>query len=432
MSKYADQFMFDTAFTKGRIWMWDTVWISHFGIYVQDANPRITHPMHGHDLFYGVQRQDGCIPHVWDVTGRHDWGVHNPIFSLGELNGYRHTGDKSRLVKALPILDRFFFYMKGKYSDPSGLYRIFDWNNGMDNRPCPGLSIDSTCEQAMVAAQLKEMAEIVGDQERAAKFENEHLALKKLINDKMWHAGDHFYVDCNSKKEPVNVWSVASYWALLSKVAPADRAKQMKDHLFDPANFKTPVMVPTLGRKSSSYNGKGGDYWRGSVWIPTSTMVIKGLLEYGYLAEAREIAINGLEGIYATWKNTGTLFENYDQEKTGAPGGSSKRDFVGWTGVQPIATLIETIIGIRAHAPENKITWTLRMTEKHGVRKLKWGSNYSQQVDLIADARNTQDDAVTIRVDTNAPFTLEVDTGFATRTFAIRDAGQKTFTISKH
>jgi hypothetical protein len=76
-------------------------------------------------------------------------------------------------------------------------------------------------------------------------------------------------------------------------------------------------------------------------------------LYYGYLAEAREIAINGLDGMLETWKKTGTLFENYNQEKPGAPGGSSKADFVGWSGVQPIATLIETIIGIRTHAPRS-------------------------------------------------------------------------------
>jgi hypothetical protein len=431
MSKNADQFMFDTAFTKGRIWMWDTVWISHFGVYVQDANPRITDPMHGHDLFYGVQRADGCIPHVWDATGSHDWGIHNPIFSLGELNNYRHIGDRARLAKVLPVLDRFFVYLKGKYRDPSGLYRSFDWTNGMDNRPSPGISIDSTCEQAMVAGQLAEIAEIVGDNERAARFAEEHLVLAKLINEKMWHEGDHFYVDCNGKLEPVNVWSVASYWALLSKVAPADRAQRMKDHLFDPANFRTPVMVPTLGRKSADYDAKGGGYWKGAVWIPTNTMVIKGLLDYGYFAEAREIAINGLDGMFRTWKKTGTLYENYDQEKPGAPGGNSKADFVGWSGVQPIATLIETIIGISTHAPENKIKWTLRLTEKHGVRKLKWGPNYAKQVDLLADARNAPDDAVTIQVTTNAPFTLEVDTGFTTRTLEFKEAASKTFTIPK-
>jgi len=429
MSEYGGQYLFDTAFTKGRIWMWDTVWISHYGIYVQGAHPKITNPMHGHDMFYAAQSQDGGIPHVWDVTGSHDRGVHNPIFSLGELNCYRHLGDKARLARVLPVLDRFFFYLKGKYRTPDGLYRSFDWNNGMDNRPSPGVSIDSTCEQAMVAGQLHEIAEIVGDRERAAKFEQEHLALRKLINDRMWYESDQFYTDCNGKGEPVNVWSVASYWALLSKVAPADRAKQMKDHLFDPANFKTPMMVPTLGRKSPGYDGNGGAYWKGSVWIPTNTMVIKGLLEYGYLAEAREIAINGLDGVFQTWKKTGTLFENYNQEKPGAPGGSSRPDFVGWSGVQPIATLIETIIGIRTDAADNKIEWTLSLTEIHGVRKLKWGPNYSRQVDLIADARNAAGDAVTIHVDTSAPFVLEVDTGFATKTFDIKVPGRTTLKI---
>ena len=40
-------------------------------------------------------------------------------------------------------------------------------------------------------------------------------------------------------------------------------------------------------------------------------------------------------------------------------------------------------------------------------------------------------DAVTIHVDTNSPFTLEVDTGFATKTFEIKDAGRKTFMMSR-
>lgn len=71
---------------------------------------------------------------------------------------------------------------------------------------------------------------------------------------------DAFYTDCNNRAEPDNHWSVASYWALLSGVANTERAKRMRDHLFDPQNFKTPMMVPTLGRKSRHYDGDGGDY----------------------------------------------------------------------------------------------------------------------------------------------------------------------------
>ena len=423
MSEYGGQHLFDTAFTKGRIWMWDTVWISHFGVYVQDAHPDIVNPMHGIDLFYAAQRPDGCIPHVWDATGNHNWQIHNPIFSLGELNYYRHVGDKDRLERVLPILDRFFVYLKKTYGRPDGLYRSFDWSNGMDNRPNPGVSIDSTCEQAMVALQLKDIAAIVGDAERAARFEAEHRELKQRINERMWIEEDGFYTDCTRSGEPTNVWSVASYWSLLSGVATPERAARMRGHLRDASNFKTPVMVPTLGRKSPFYDGTGGDYWRGSMWIPTSTMVIMGLAKYGYIEDARDIARNGLDGVFQAWKRRGTLFENYDQERVGFPGEKSKADFVGWSGIQPIATLIETLIGIRLDAPGNRIRWTLRMTGKHGVRNLKWGAGYSRRVDLVADARSAPEDAVTIRVKTEAPFVLEVDTGFANKSFTIREAG---------
>jgi len=63
------------------------------------------------------------------------------------------------------------------------------------------------------------------------------------------------------------------------------------------------------------------------------------------------------------------------------------------------------------------------MTGKHGVRNLKWGAGYSRRVDLVADARSAPEDAVTIRVKTEAPFVLEVDTGFANKSFTIREAG---------
>ena len=429
--------IFDTAFKPGKIWLWDTVWISHFGVYAQEANPPITDPMAGFDLFYSAQREDGCIPHVWDATGAHSYKVHNPIFSLGELNYYLHTGDKSRLATVLPKLDRFYFYLKQTFAEPDGLYRNFDWHNGMDNRPMADISIDSTCEQAMVAEQLKQIAELVGDDARAAKFDKEHSDLKKRINQSMWSKADQFYTDLKTDRTHFNAWSVASYWALLSGVADGEQAASMKAHLFDEANFKTPFMVPSLGRKSPDYDATGGLYWRGAVWVPTNTMVIKGLKKYGYIDEARLIAISGLAGMYQTWAKTGTLWENYDQENPGKPGEKAgegkicRTDFVGWSGVQPIATLIETIIGIQTNAPENRIEWDLRMTEQNGVRNLKWGKNYSQRVDLVADARTSSGDDLTLTVSSDSPFTLVVDTGFTKKELTIEKGQDQTFVVKR-
>lgn len=430
MREYEGRTVLDTAFDPGRIWLWDTVWISFFGIYAQGAIPAITNPMHGYDLFYKAQRKDGAIPHVWSEDGKHDYDVHNPIFSMGELNYYRHTGGVERLKPALKKLDRFFDFLKGKYaSGEAGLFRGFDWNNGMDNRPTSYFSIDTNCEQAMVAAQLGKLAAIVHEDGLVTKYEKEHKTLEASINDRMWSSPDRFYTDCDKELNPVNVWSVASFWALLSKVAGIERARHLKEHLMDPDNFKRPFMVPTLGRKSRWYDGNGGNYWRGAVWVPTNVMVIKGLVEYGYLKEAREIAINGLEGICKTWENTGTLHENYDQEVPGRPGEKSKADFVGWSGTQPIATLIEDVIGILPNAPENRISWKLGLIEKNGIRRLKWGRNYSKEVDLIAEARTHPDAPAVLHVRTNSPFLLDVHCGSRKKTIDIREPGRYTVTV---
>jgi hypothetical protein len=164
-------------------------------------------------------------------------------------------------------------------------------------------------------------------------------------------------------------------------------------------------------------------------------MVIKGLTKYGYIDEARSIAINGLEGMLKTLKNTGTLWENYDQEKPGQPGEKASKgkvchtDFVGWSGIQPIATLLETIIGIQTQAPANKIEWTLRSTEQHGIRNLKWGKNYSQKVDLISESRASVDQPVHLTISSDTPFTLVVDTGFAKQELSVKKGADQSFVV---
>jgi hypothetical protein len=43
-----------------------------------------------------------------------------------------------------------------------------------------------------------------------------------------------------------------------------------------------------------------------------------------------------------------------DRSGLGAAGAPSRKDFVGWTGIGPIAFFIEYAIGIKADAPANK------------------------------------------------------------------------------
>src|SRR6185295_3293683 len=60
--------------------------------------------------------------------------------------------------------------------------------------------------------------------------------------------------------------------------------------------------------------------------------------------------------------------------ESAAPGTPSKPDFVGWTGLPPIAVLLEYVLGLRPDAPARRLLWDVRLTDAHGVRRYRWAA----------------------------------------------------------
>ena len=118
-------------------------------------------------------------------------------------------------------------------------------------------------------------------------------------------------------------------------------------------------------------------------------MVLKGLDRIGRRDLAHQIALNHLGNVVQVFKSedtpwTGaeqfrqyfhlkelevedrhTLWENYAPDVV-APGGHSKPGYVGWTGLPPIAVLLEDIFGLTPDAPANHLTWDVRLLENMG------------------------------------------------------------------
>ena len=134
---------------------------------------------------------------------------------------------------------------------------------------------------------------------------------------------------------------------------PPARLAPFVAHLEDPRAFKRPHRVPSLSADHPAYDARGG-YWKGAVWAPTTYMVLRGLTEVGRDALAHEIGRNHLDNVVAVFEKTGTVHENYAPESA-APGTPSKRDFVGWTGLPPIAVLLEYVFGLRPDAPARRL-----------------------------------------------------------------------------
>ena len=88
--------------------------------------------------------------------------------------------------------------------------------------------------------------------------------------------------------------------------------------------------------------------------------------------------------------------------------GEARPDFVGWTGLAPISIMFEYVFGIRSDAQNKKITWYINLTEKHGIRGLRLGDAV---VDLICEARESENDPPALSVKSSLPITVDVICG---------------------
>ncbi|MES1209841.1 MAG: glycoside hydrolase, partial [Pseudomonadota bacterium] len=128
------------------------------------------------------------------------------------------------------------------------------------------------------------------------------------------------------------------------------------------------------------------------------------------------IARNHLDNVVAVFEKTGTLFENYAPESA-APGKPSKANFVGWTGLPPIAVLLEYVFGLRPDAAVRRLLWDVRLTEAHGVRAYPFGPDVS--IDLTCAARPSPTAPPHIEASATGPVELEVRWAGGSRLMAL-------------
>jgi hypothetical protein len=88
-----------------------------------------------------------------------------------------------------------------------------------------------------------------------------------------------------------------------------------------------------------------------------------------------------------------------------ARGEPSRGDFVGWTGIGPIAFFIEYAIGLRADAIANRITWDIRSAQRLGVERFWFGGKTVSFVCEGADAAGAR----TITIESDGAFRLTVN-----------------------
>lgn len=95
-----------------------------------------------------------------------------------------------------------------------------------------------------------------------------------------------------------------------------------------------------------------------------------------------------------------------DGASTTAKGNPVRRDFVGWTGLSPIAMLFEFVFGIQPDVPKGEISWRINLTERHGVEKYPFGRD--GELTLLCEERKSPDEKPQITLQSNVPVKLTV------------------------
>ena len=181
--------------------------------------------------------------------------------------------------------------------------------------------------------------------------------------------------------------------------------------------------MPSTPADQAGFDPAGG-YWRGAVWPSTNTMVIRGLERYGKHDLAREIALEHLRMVGKVFGTTGTVWENYAPDAA-KPGQPAKGDFVGWTGIVPIVYFLEYGIGLRADAPNNRLTWTLTSVKRCGCERFRFNGH---TVTLVAQPPSDSSGKVELTIESDGEFQLWVDRGGRRRAFNVK-VGKNRFTL---
>lgn len=409
----------DTAFSDDTF-MWDSCFMTMFGRYCHQIFPVVKTL----DNFYAKQHNSGFICRVINTFDGQDYfpefdpdSTGPNIFSWIEWNHYLHFGDKDRLAMVFPVLMAFHQWFREFRSWPNGLYWATGFSSGMDQQTRVPDSMNyhrhytwvDTCMQVALDSQCLYRIALETDKGDIAKeLKKEYASISKLVNKYLWDKKTGFYYDLAPDGKLSSIKTVGAYWALLAGLVPEERKEIFLSHFCDEKSFKTCHSIPSQSVDSEGYpppyyNVPYGYGWIGGVWPPTNYMVIKGLRNSGEHQIAHKIALNHIENVSKVFEKTGTVWEYYDP-KISAPGILARKDFVGWSGLGPIAILIEDIIGINGNWKKNEIEWDIRLMEKHGVIRYPFGPK--DTISLLCRARNNEGDRPFLQIDTPVKFML--------------------------
>lgn len=311
---------------------------------------------------------DGYMPMVVDADSDpnlikprdiYATNMHKPVIAQhAALITSQNGGDASWLQEGFCRMQAFILNYQEHHRNPAT--GLFYWQDdlaiGVDNDPSTffrpkgsSANIFLNClmyRELLAMAYLAERLSMTGD---AKAYRQDAETLRDNIRKYCWDEKDGMYysVDLNLREytgkpeiifgkpfvlhegaprhypcliQRLGSWS--GFMALWAGIAtPEQAARMVKENLLDERTFWAPYGVRTLSRLEKMYNLQAThnpSNWQGPIWGISNYMVFRGLVDYGYEQEARELAEKTIRLYGHDLQQEGALHEYYNHE-TGAP-----------------------------------------------------------------------------------------------------------------
>jgi hypothetical protein len=307
-----------------------------------------------------------------------------PLTAWSEWELYKVRADKARLAHVLPLLAADFAWREahrrpdGLYSGSAHAFRSEHssrfWRGGkFDSAAADGGAwIDASCMMALNALCLKEIALALGHREEAARFEWAMRELAARINEKLWSEPDGWYFDADEKGALMPVRSLASYWAIVSGVAPVARAERQIGALSDVTKFERAHPFSTLSASEREYRAKDGK----PLGVARSDFNVLGYESLHALDRGAQADFNAedhLARVARVLADAHELFEAYDPDKDSPIGAPS-----ALTAALMINIVLVYIVGLRPNAARGELTLALRLRDAFTLEGLPFaGGTFS-------------------------------------------------------
>lgn len=284
----------------------------------------------------------------YNYDGNPETNIHKPCLAQHAAFIVKsYNGDAQWLRPHFDKLLKFIDYYYHNQRHSTGLYYwINDCAIGVDNDPCtyyrPQKSSASIFLNCMMYKELEAvcyLGELLGVDITFYKQEADNL--KTAVREHCYDEKDGFYysadlnlipVDPNSTLhsgaprhwdsliQRIGCWS--GFMAMWSGIATPEQATRIvKENLLDEKAFWAPFGVRTLSKYEKMYTiKKSGNpsCWLGPIWGISNYMVFDGLVKYGFVDEAKELAQRTLTLFGNDIAECGELHEYYDPE-SGVP-----------------------------------------------------------------------------------------------------------------